>query len=389
MPDESCAFAITGPVGVPFSLGADGLSVLVDGQLDHEMTPLINVVIRATDSGGLSKEMTLTVTLFDVNENPTLIMLSKKEVPENSEIGTFVGTLSCKDPEMPDDSCTFKILGPSGAPFTLGADGTSLLVNGPLDHERDPLTDVVVRATDRGGLYKDMTLSVTISDINEPPTLIELSKNIIEENSPPGTLIGTLSCLDPEQPEDSCSFTLMGPSDVPFLIMTQGSVFVDGHLDFEMKLLYDIVVRATDTRGLYKEMTLTIIISGASIDYSFNLKRTVRLVSRLFDDVNEAPTLIAISNSVVKENSPVGTFVGTLTCEDPEMPDDLCTFKVMGPRGVPFDIGAEEMNLFVSAPVDFETKHSFNVVVRATDRGGLFKEMTISVHLSGCPSNSG
>ena len=57
-------YTITGPVGVPFAIGGDKNRVLlVNGVLDHETNPIVLVIIRATDGGGLFVEKTFKITI--------------------------------------------------------------------------------------------------------------------------------------------------------------------------------------------------------------------------------------------------------------------------------------------------------------------------------------
>ncbi|EDO31249.1 predicted protein [Nematostella vectensis] len=168
---------------------------------------------------------------------------------------------------MPDDSCTFSVVGPDGVPFAVRSDGKSLIVDGPLDHETNPVLDVIVRATDNGGLYEDVTLTIGLLDINEPPTFLTISKSTVPENSPPGTFVGTLLCEDPEMPDDTCIFDIVGMTRVPFSVGPDDiSLLVKDTLDYETKASYEINIKATDTKGLYKIMKLEISLVGYADD---------------------------------------------------------------------------------------------------------------------------
>ena len=59
---QNFTYDITGPPGVPFELGGpDSKTLVVNGVIDHEVTPTINIFVRVTDSGGLSLERQLKI----------------------------------------------------------------------------------------------------------------------------------------------------------------------------------------------------------------------------------------------------------------------------------------------------------------------------------------
>ena len=79
-----------------------------------------------------------------------------------------MGTLSCEDPEQAYQNYTYSIIGPGSVPFTLGGkDNQILMVNGKLDYETGPIVDVIVRVTDSGGLFKEVTLKIQVQGKNK------------------------------------------------------------------------------------------------------------------------------------------------------------------------------------------------------------------------------
>ncbi|MFN3817285.1 cadherin repeat domain-containing protein, partial [Brevundimonas sp.] len=119
-------------------------------------------------------------------------------------------------------------------------------------------------------------------------------------------------------------------------------------LDYESVSEYSLVVRATDGGGLWHEATSTVAVL----------------------DVNERPTLYGAWYEV-EENSPEGTRVGApLVATDPDFGQTL-TYSITGGDGASvFSIEDGTGQLRVAqAVLDFETKSSYSVVVRATDNG--------------------
>ena len=70
-------------------------------QLDFETTPVFNLTVTVTDSGGLTDDAAVTVSLTDVNEAPAATDATFV-LAENSADGTVVGTVSASDVDAGD-----------------------------------------------------------------------------------------------------------------------------------------------------------------------------------------------------------------------------------------------------------------------------------------------
>jgi Ca2+-binding RTX toxin-like protein len=125
-----------------------------------------DVVVQVTD-GVLTKSQDITVTVQDVNEAPTDLLLSGSgTVDENSPVGTVVGTLSAVDQDA-GETFTYTLLDDSDGKFALN--GTNLVVNGPIDFESEPdhALTVQIRATDSAGNVHGESFTLTINDLPE------------------------------------------------------------------------------------------------------------------------------------------------------------------------------------------------------------------------------
>ena len=75
-----------------------------------------------------------------------------------------MGSLSSDDPDQPGGVHTYSIVGPAGVPFKIGGtNNRTLLVNGHLDHETNPTSLVIIRASDEGGLFMEKTFKIAIN----------------------------------------------------------------------------------------------------------------------------------------------------------------------------------------------------------------------------------
>ncbi len=98
-------------------------------------------------------------------------------------------------------------------------------------------------------------------ETNAAPTDIGLSHAAVDENSPDGTLVGTLSTTDPNF-EDIHTYTLLDDAGGRFAIDGSNLVVADSILlDFEQNTSETVTVRSTDAGGLSVDKMLTIGIN--------------------------------------------------------------------------------------------------------------------------------
>ena len=94
------------------------------------------------------------------------------------------------------------------------------------------------------------------------------------------------------------------------------------------------------------------------------------------------PATPALSSTVVSENLPVGTTVGTLSTSEPDASDVFAYSLVDGTGSADNGLFAIENNVLKTAAVfDYETRKSYQIRIRATNGGGLpaEKQFVISI----------
>jgi hypothetical protein len=104
---------------------------------------------------------------------------------------------------------------------------------------------------------------------------------------------------------------------------------------------------------------------------------------------NNPPTNISLNPTSIAENQPVGTAVGTFTTTDPDSGDThTYSFVSGGADNGSFTIAGSTLK--TGAAFDYETKSSYNILVKTDDgKGGTFqKSFTISVtNVNEAPTN--
>jgi VCBS repeat-containing protein len=341
---DSAAFVLTDNAGGLFAISNGNLVTTVP--LDYEQASSHTVTVQVTDSAGAIFTKAIQIGVTNVNEAPTGIVLSNASVAENAPAGTAVGNFSAIDPDA-GDTATYTLLDNAGGLFNLSAG--QLVTTGPLDYEQAASHQIIVRATDSGGLTVDKTFNIATTNVNEAPTAVLLSNASIAENSPANAVVGALSAVDPDA-GDSATFTLTNNAGGLFAI-SGGNLVATAPLDYEQAASHQVTVRATDAGGLFHDTTFTIATTN----------------------VNEAPTNIVLSGATVQQNAGNGTVVGALSSVDPDA-GDSAIFTLLDNDGGQFGISGG--NLIVAGAL---TAGPQQVTVRATDMGGLTFDKMIAI----------
>ena len=145
----------------------------------------------------------LTLINPTVNTAPTDIAPGSFNLAEGVDTsgGVSLGILTASDVDS-GESFSFAIVGGADSGnFTLAGAGDELEFDaGLLDHETKDSYFVDIEVTDSVGNTYVETITVDVDDLNEPPIVNNQAMNI-DENSAPGTLVGTVAVTDtdPEQ----------------------------------------------------------------------------------------------------------------------------------------------------------------------------------------------
>ena len=181
-----------------FVIQNDKLYVSSAANLDYEGQNNFTVKIQSQDNGSpsLSIVQVFDISVLDMNEAPANISLAPANVTENSQSGTRIGLLSVSDPDNYGSRGTWQthscqVTGNQIGKFLI-LSNVLTVGSASLDYELTPVIRVQVKCTDSGSpplsLVKD--LAITVDDVNEAPTGISLSSDVIAENQPP-SLIGS------------------------------------------------------------------------------------------------------------------------------------------------------------------------------------------------------
>lgn len=334
---------------------------------NFEVKDNYSIRVRATDQGGLSFEKVLPVTVNNVNERPTNISLSATSVNENVGSNAIIATLSTTDPDAPKTPQTFiyRLITGTGSTDNSAFEiqENQLVLKANPDFEAKSSYSILLQTRDQGNLTFSKVFTITVNNLNDAPTGINLSSTAIDENVAASSLVGLFSSVD-QDAGNTFTYSLVagtGDTDNAAFAIVGNQLQIQSSPDFESKDNYSIRVRTTDQGGLSFERVFAIAVNN----------------------LNEGPTDLNISSTNIDENVGPTAIIGNLSTTDPDNPKTTQTFTYSLVTGE----GDTDNNAFsifgnqlvLKANPDFETKSSYNVRLQTTDQNGLSFQKTLAI----------
>jgi VCBS repeat-containing protein len=154
-----------------FEISGDQLKA--KASFNFEADSSYSIRVRSTDAGGQTFEKQLTITIENANDPPTDLALSKAEINENEPAGTEVGAFSTTDEDV-GDTFTYSLVSGEGSADngSFEISGNKLKAKASFNFEADSSYSIRVRTTDAGGKTFEKQLTITIIDVNDPPTTV-------------------------------------------------------------------------------------------------------------------------------------------------------------------------------------------------------------------------
>ncbi|WP_421978893.1 Ig-like domain-containing protein [Roseivirga seohaensis] len=202
----------------------------------------------------------------------------------------------------------------------------------------------------------------TVVDIsfNSLPMDISLSALSIDENNSLAAEIGQFTTADADV-GDVQTYSLVagvGSEDNDKFSITFNKLRAASIFDFEAKSVYNIRIKTDDGKGGVFEKAFVISIN----------------------DLNEQPTNISLSNTLIDESDETDILVGLFTTEDQDNGDSFTYELVTGNRDDNndfFKIVNDELH--TSQAINFEAHELLSIRVRVIDSGGLTFEKPFEI----------
>lgn len=249
-----------------------GYTLLVNRPVDREKRDSYVIVISCLDRAPnpLETQVSLTVNLTDANDNAPVFQqqVYKAKVLENLQ-DQFVIQVSAKDADTGMNSEVVYSLPPEmGGYLRIHPRSGIITTANKLDREKNQSLSFEVFAADKGDKPNTGTAQViiTVTDVNDnAPQFNLLTLNFsVSEWSTNNSWVGQLAAHDADTGRNGEVYFYSNPeATLPFHVSKNGSIFLIGQVDREVKESYSFVVLVSD----YGDNPQT---SSASVDIRIN-----------------------------------------------------------------------------------------------------------------------
>ena len=389
--NDVLTYSISGPEAAFFEFVETSGQLRTKEPLDHESRATYSFDISVHDSKDvhgnadttIDDTISVTVTVNDVNEPPEVTGDTDITIDENTV--DFSGFYAASDPVGTSSTFTWSLSGTDRGDFEIDSNTGELTLKNVPDHESPADSggnneyELTVVATDQGNLRGMLAVTVTVTNVNEPPVVTALGGSDdtrFPENS--RSTVGRFQAADPER--DTFEWSVSS-GDNRFFSIDNG-----GYLDFNDPPNFEDKPDA-DGNSVY-ELTVVADDDGEPIATG-TLDVTVTVT-----DVNEPPSGTGDIAPVVNENTE--TFLRFYSAADPEGAASAFTWSLSGTDGNDFTIDRNTGALTFrsvpdyESPADFDGNNEYLFQVWTTGQGRLRGSLDVTVTVNEAPEfNSG
>ena len=427
-PGDVLTYSTSGADAVAFDINRATGQLTTKAALDYEDNTNpdheFEVTVTATDPFGATDMSVVTITVTDVNEDPTVMGAASIDHAENSteldidaeaaDVQTAEYTATDEDGD--DDAATgltWVLSGADASKFditTTGATRTLSFENAPDfespgDSGRNNVYAVTVKVTDTKGNSDEQDVTVKVTNVEEAGmvTLSTLQPRVDfpvtatladADNITAGSVswqwykgtvtqedLGTLDmteCVDAAtnncfiKGATSATYTPVAfdvnDTVVAVALYTDGSPNDDNAKDFAMMVTAQSVLADTRNKApMFPDQDDE--MEGEQTDQE-------RMVGENVPIIGEDPATEAVRSVGV----PV-VAMDFITANDGMQDDETLTYTLGGPDADSFTIhrGTAQISTKADVPLDTETKDTYTVTVTATDPSGLTETITVTI----------
>jgi protocadherin Fat 4 len=373
--NSSSLFEINGTTGV----------VKTAELLDRETLSLHSITVVATDRGNasLSTEVTLNISVIDLNDNtPSFVLrVFKGTVTENSAVNKTVLFVEATDPDYRENGTVlYRIVsGNSDGKFYIRPTTGEIAVSDNIDYETTQKYKLLVQARDTANetQQRSSTAEVTIevNDTNDNKPVLDATSYAV--SVPESAEIGT-----------DLVFPKASDRDSGLNAITEFDLYYSSDVMAEKVLDIDTNTGIVRTKGKFdRELQDRFIVTLIVRDRGVPSLSTNSSVLVTVTDVNDNTPFFSSSRYAgeVAEHSMSGTFVLQVTATDKDVGGNgLVRFSLQQPSKIYedcnfnlsaaylpspfFSIDSESGNITVSGDLDREANHTLVVIATATDQ---------------------
>ena len=324
--------------------GATGSTLVL---LDAHVGKTITVAVAYNDGYGTAESVVSNSTLAvaNVNDAPSITSAATASVAENNAISTVVYTTTASDPDA-SDTKTWSLTGTDANLLSIDSGG-KVTLKAAANYEVKSSYSFNVVDTDAGSLTGSQAVVLSVTNVNEAPTITSAATATLAENTSISTKVYTATASDPDG-SDTKAWSLTGTDASLLSIDSSGQVTLKAAANYEAKASYSFSVVDTDAGSLTGSQAVVLSITN----------------------VNEAPSITSAAIASVAENTAISTVVYTAIASDPDGSDSK-TWSLTGTDASLLSIDSSSGKVTLKAAANYEAKTSYSFSVVDTDAGGL------------------
>ena len=337
---------------------------------DADRDNVYDVTIQAWDPEFNTASLPVTVTVREVNEGPEVTSgHSAFTISENQDLPNAVYTGF--DPEG-GTVTRWTVGGRDGSDFTITQEGLLTFRNlpdyeRPADSNRDNIYELEVRPYD-GRYYGSFDVTVTVSDVNEPPEIRRGSRDSFTQNENQTSRLYTYSATDPER--SAVTWSVGGVDGLFFVIDERGqfSFKQDSPPDFEIPgdsggdNVYDVTIQARDDGFNTASLPVTVTVREVNEGPEVNSGLSAFTISENQDLPNAVYTGFDPEGSTVTRWNVGGRDGGDFAITQ----EGVLTFRNLPDYERPADSNRDNIYELQVRPYDGRNYGSFDVTVTVT-----------------------
>ena len=365
---DAAAFALDSSSGVLVFDPAPDFETPQDSNADN----IYQLELSVFD-GAYSTSLDLNVSVANIDEAPSFAAATQ-DLSINENTSGSIYTAQAADPEQA--ALTYSASGADASLFTLDSTSGDLAFNQspnfetPLDQDADNVYQLTITASD-GANPASQSLTVTVVDVNEPPTFASASvdTSTVENNA---NFAYSVAAASDEDIGEQLTYQLDGADSADFDLDAATRV-----LRFAANPDYEKPADA-DGDNVYQ---FSVVASDG--EYQASQEFTISV-----GDINdEAPQFTSLSSQTVNyTTAQVGAVIYTASAADADLGDQV-SYALSGADAVLFTINSTSGELaFAQLPslTEFQSAGgdiTYQLVVVATDLGANSSELDLSVSL--------
>ncbi|NXR16069.1 CDHR2 protein, partial [Semnornis frantzii] len=267
--------------------------------------------------------------------------------------------------DLDGDVLTYSISGSDAFYFSVNAATGIVTLRNSLDRELQAKLTITAEVYDGNNDPVSARITIIVDDRNDNAPVFQYLpyEKTIPENTPPGSIVYTVFANDSDignASKVSYSIEEVIPNSVNnlwlFYILPNGSVVLNGSLDYTKNTFYQLRILAKDGGGLLHNV---MTVQKSSTYLSLTIRDLPNLDPRFLNE--------PYSGSV-PENCPLGTTVLTVTAIDRDTGVNDEIFYNITNASVPFAINAVTGTITVNGPLDREQMPSEEILLEVIAR---------------------